>query len=371
VNKDGIDDLMFTTRDGRMFYIEDLRADMNWTDRMYELPDGRNTEGVLSQSTRYYDFNNDGTEELVSVQAVRTSDYYSTDLYFQVSTKEDITKVSKILMKDTVSFAITGLQADEHEGLDTTVLAGDHTEDLVYMASMMQQYYLQGDRSMAEVVDTYISDVLDNNASWLDRSTGSYSHIYEALLDIGEEISSNETWKAYEGPQPLLILTWGKEHLKNLDETSDTDRVGNQLKLTIPTDKTVINKQMIVKWHDDGATLSPNGITDMVNENPAGLFEFQEDPSGASEVLAAWNMGTSEIIGIGADVTGAESYNALKQVLSEWKGLVVTQNVITKFPVLSSTFHGQLYKLGITKFIKPNMLNFASSSTAYKAELAK
>ncbi len=371
VNKDEVDDLMFTTRDGRMFYIEDFRADTNWTDRMYELPDGRDSKGVFSQSTRYHDFNNDGTEELVSVQAIRMSDYHSTDLYFQVSTKEDITRVSKILMKDTVPFTITGVQANEHESLDTTLLAGDHTEDLVYMASLMQHYYLQGNRSMAEAVDAYISDVLDNNAGWLYRSTASYSHVYEALLDIGKQIDSNETWKAYDGPQPLLILTRGKERLKNMDETGDTDRVGNHLKLTIPSDKTVINKQMIVKWHDDGATLSQDGITDMVQGNPAGLYEFRADPAGALEVLGAWNMGTSEIIGIGDAVTEAESFNALKLVLSEWKNLVVTKNVITKIPVLSSTFHGQLFKIGITKFIKPNMLNFASSSIAYKAELAK
>ena len=113
-----------------------------------------------------------------------------------------------------------------------------------------------------------------------------------------------------------------------------------------------------MKWHDDGATLSQDEITDMVNTNAAGLYEFQEDPSGSAEVLAAWNIGVSEIIGIGNDITQAESLNALKQVMTEWKALILPKNVITKFPVLVITSYSIHYtKLYETTRVLSTMKN--------------
>ncbi|MDN5351783.1 MAG: large repetitive protein [Clostridiales bacterium] len=370
LNEDGNDDLIITDRTGRMFAVMDAYGGEGWTDRMYQLSDGRSVQDVIGQNTIFYDMDGDGEDEMVGIQAIQADNNWgSVDLNFQISQKDNLEKTTKILMKDYEGFAITGMQVEEHQGIDTTLITGENTEDLVYMAALFHSWYLQGNYTMDEVVDDYITEVLDGDSTSIDEVKGSYGYFFEALLDIGQQIESNEDWKNFDGPKPMIILTWDENKLLNLDELDEDQFTGDGIVMDVSDKEVITGKQLILKWIEDGATLSPDEISEMVDNNPEDLYEFREDPEGSKDTLSLLNLGELEIIGIGDDIIESEPTNVYKEVLQDWFILTRSKDVVNKLPVLSKYVTKLLVKADV-KFLKAPVQNIGSDAI-YKIKLAR
>jgi len=379
INKDGNDDLMFTDRSGRMFVVLDVYGGEGWQDRIYQIPDNREIDGVHGQHTSFYDFTGDGHKDMVGIQAVRTrqtagTGYARTDLNFRISTKKDIDRSTEILMKDSEAFAITGMQVQEHQGVETHLITGEDTEELLYMAAMFYQWYLQSDYSMADVVNEYVEKVMDGDRENIDEITGSYDHLFAALLDVGKEIHENEDWKEFDGPKPLLVLTWEEDRYLNLDDLEEGDFLGRQVTLDISGTEVVTSKQLILKWIEDGAALSPREINEMVEANAEDLFEFREDPEGNKEVLAKLNLGVGEIIGIGDGTIQVKPFLAYSEALDDFKALVITGDVLGGIPMMARIAGTKILPAlyGTTTFLPPpGSPILQANDPIYKAKLAK
>ena len=302
VNGDEKPDMMLTDRSGQMHIITDIYSS-GWQDRMIQIPLKLSTDKVLSQHTRFFDFDDNGSMDLVNVQAVRTRASNKTDLTFRIAAKESIEKSSKFLSQEYEAFKITGLQVEEKNGIETATISGEDTKRLLNMAAVFQHLYMNGDSPIDQEIEDYKENVMDNPDN-IDVLKGEYDHFYAAMLDIGKQVTE-DIGRRYEGPKPVIILTQEKNRYLNLDDLEDVNFTGNAINVDVSPQEMVTRKQMTVQWVEDGQALSQYDINDMVDENPNDIPDFNNDKYEVKEQLAFWNIGMSKIIGIGTEYVEA------------------------------------------------------------------
>ena len=297
-NGDGKDDLLITDRSGGMYIYTDCNTS-GWQNRKYRIPDTRAKSGVEGKNTRLFDFDGNGTMDLVGAEAIRSDDYDTADLTFQLSIKNSIAQGTKIISSEYEAFKITGLQIEEADGTDTATVYGGTTPDMLNMSATLEYTYLQGDMSIDETIADYLDNVL-GGSSGITAIDGSYNHIYSAVMDISENIVADIA-ADYSTPKPVVILTEEKNRLLNMDDLDDADFGGDGINLDISGEDIVTKRQMMVKWAQDGNMLSQYEINDMVDNNTLHIRDFEENTDDVKESLAQWNLGEIRITGIGVE----------------------------------------------------------------------
>ena len=302
VDGDDKQDMLLTDRMGKMYIITDTYSS-GWEDRMTQIPLKLSTDKVHGQQVRFLNFDDDENMDLVSVQAVRKRNSYTTDLTFRIAVKESIEKTSKFLSQDYEAFKITGLQLEEKNGIETATISGEDTEQMLNMATVLQHLYMNGKSTINQSIEGYKENVMDNPDN-IDVLEGDYDDFYTAMLDIGKQITE-DIGRRYEGPKPVIILTQEKNRYLNLDDLEDVNFTGNGINFDVSPQEMVTRKQMTVQWVENGRALSQYDINDMVDENPYHVADFNQDKYEVKEQLAFWNIGTSKIIGIGSEYVEA------------------------------------------------------------------
>ncbi|MGV8149000.1 MAG: hypothetical protein ACLKAN_08345 [Alkaliphilus sp.] len=314
VNGDEKQDLMFTDRLGRMHIISDCNSS-GWENRVHNIPLKLGTDKVHGQHTQFFDFNNDTSNDMVSVQAFRSRNSEKTDLTFRVAVKEGISKGSAFITKDYEAFKITGIQVEEKNEIKTAIVHAESTEKLLNMASVFQHLFMNSSESISQEISQYRDSVMEdpNDISVIE---GEYEHFYSAMLDIGRQLYE-DIGSVYQGIKPVLLLFYEESKYLNLDDFEDVYFTGNGVRLDVSARDIVSKKQMTMQWISGTHTLGQREINEMVDNNPNGVFDFNENKFEVKEQLAFWNLGVANIVGIGT--TFPERVNDFIRVASyDW-----------------------------------------------------
>jgi|GEM_PF-1975352 len=338
VTGDDLSDLMFTTRDGKMYVIPDIYGTDpdSYANSLISIPDDRDIDGIYAQNTLFLDVDADGGMDLVSVDAVKEKKFGATDLTFQISSKF-IEESAVILMRDTEAFQITGLQVEEHLGTDAEVITAQEAETTVYMTSMFLNRFAQTDISMEGAIAEYEGYVLESS-SVLEKRSGRYAHFNEALLSVGKILAEDIAPDA-SVETPVLILTDGQSQYVDLSDLSDTALSADVLSLDLATAEVVRSKQVMLKWVKEGAVLSTEDINEMV-QTGSGDIEFASDELDATaELLAEWTIGYGGVVAVGDDSIPAVSTTTYAEALSNWAVLVKAKSAVSKIPMGANLFN--------------------------------
>ena len=285
-------DLLFTDLSGKIYVINDINeGDVS---NVIELPLKQNIELVHGQSIAYVDTKKDNNIDMVLIQAKRDNNEASTDLDFKISIKDDIVRNSINIMSEYDTFKITGIQIEEKHGIETGVIYGEDTNQLLKMNMIFKYLFMNDDESIGNSVGNYIEETMIDKGS-ISTIYGNYDYYFEAMMDVGRILA--EDIPTYKTEKPVTILTKEKNKYLNLDELSVLDYSKKSGKFDFSTSELVTLKRMTIQWIKDNKTLGQKEINIMVEES--SLDAIGNEYEATKELLAEFNMGLSNIVKVG------------------------------------------------------------------------
>ena len=282
--------MILTDGTGEM-YIDKNIFNNNWGEELIKIPLKLDRENEFSSNVEFLDFNNDELKDLVAVQGIKSKN----SLKFKVSIKDNINANNITLINEYDNFKVIGIQIEEKNGIETAIIHGNNTEELLKMNLAFERLYMNGNIDIDSLIEEYKENALENEDD-ISVISGKYKYLLEATMDIAGKINADIS-PLYNIPKPITVLTYEENKYLNLDELSNQDNDFNMSEVEV-----VGLKNMTMQWVKNGKLLDQNEINKLVIDNNENILSFKgnsESIKEIQEIIAHLNIGLSSITKIG------------------------------------------------------------------------